>query len=53
MDLMSLIKILTQIKAVTDFEYDALYNMIVFIGIIIVILVMVYVLIGQEPEEEE
>ncbi|MHA1268820.1 MAG: hypothetical protein ACTSPY_03460 [Candidatus Helarchaeota archaeon] len=44
---------LAQIKGLTSVEYEALYNFLVFIGVIIIVLVMVYVLIGREPEEED
>lgn len=40
------------LKALTSTEYRNLYNLIVFIGVIVIILVMAYVLVGKEPEEE-
>ncbi|MHA1230572.1 MAG: hypothetical protein ACTSRP_08100 [Candidatus Helarchaeota archaeon] len=41
------------LKALTATEYEALYNWLVFIGVIVIVLVMIYVLVGREPEEEE
>ncbi|MHA1750819.1 MAG: hypothetical protein ACTSYZ_00465 [Candidatus Helarchaeota archaeon] len=53
MTLMDIIYYIGQIKALTSLEYEGLYNILMFLGVIVTILVMVYVLVGREPEEEE
>lgn len=50
---MKVIDFLMQTKALTSIQYRALYNVLIFIGVIAVILVMAYILVGKEPEEEE
>ncbi|MBD3230695.1 MAG: hypothetical protein GF329_21130 [Candidatus Lokiarchaeota archaeon] len=53
MDIIEIISFLLQTRALNSTQYRALYNIMVFIGVIVVILVMAYILIGKEPEEEE
>jgi len=52
MEIEKILLILTEVKALNETEYSLLYNILIFIGVIVIILVMIYVLIGKEPEEE-